>query len=122
MATRYPSNMRSRIRARALATAMLTTLLLASCAACPSTPVESAPAAEPAAAAIEPRVWREVFSGLARRADRGDADSARLALEMHRSAPHLYGEGFDATAAQLQHWHCRVQGRDAPCSQAAPAA
>ncbi len=121
MASKYPPSLRRRARWRGPVAAMLTTLLLA-CAACPFTPVESAPLSGELAAAAGPGLWREVFSGLAGRADRGDAESARLALEMHRMAPHVYGERFDATPAQLQRWHCRVSGRDAPCPVPAPAA
>ena len=121
MASIHPPSPRRRIRVRGPVAAMLTTLLLA-CAACPFTPVESAPVTDHADAAVDAGIWREVFSRLALRADRGDPDSARLALEMHRAAPQAYGERFGATPAQLQRWHCYVQGRDAPCLQEAPAA
>jgi len=121
MTNRHPPSPTPRLRMRGPVAAMLTTLLLA-CAACPFTPVESAPLSGQVVPVIEPGLWREVFSGLARRADRGDADSARLALEMHRMAPQVYGERFDATPAQLQRWHCHVSGRAAPCPPQAPAA
>ena len=121
MASSHPPRPRRRVRVRGPVAAMLTTLLLA-CAACPFTPVESAPVSDHAVASIDAGIWREVFSRLARRADRGDPDSARLALEMHRAAPQVYGERFGATPAQLQRWHCRVRGRDAPCPLETPAA
>ena len=116
---KFPLPMRGRARLRAPLALVLSTLLLA-CAACPFTPVESAtPAAPPADARS---LWRDVFGGLARRADRGDAESARLALEMHRVAPQVYGEALDATPAQLRAWHCRAARRDAPCEHETPAA
>jgi hypothetical protein len=95
--------------------AMFATLLLA-CAACPFAPAEPESIAPEFAAATPAPIWREVFAGLVRRADRGDAESARLALEMHGLAPRIYGERFDATPAQLQAWHCRAQRREPPCT------
>jgi hypothetical protein len=100
------------------------TLLLA-CVAAPFTPALPAdpPAAGPQAAVAVPsrELWREVYLRLARRADRGDADSARLALEMARDGLRLYGERLDATPQQLRRWACRAQGREPPCADA-PAA
>ena len=95
----------------------MATMLLA-CASCPFAPAETVSGV--VTEAFEPGPWRDVFAGLARRADRGDVDSARLALEMHRSAPQVYGQPFDATPEQLQRWHCRVFEREAPCHPTAP--
>jgi hypothetical protein len=113
-----PVSPRRAAAARGPLVLMLSTLLLA-CAACPFTPVESATRSDRLAGA-QP-FWREVFGGLARRADRGDAESARLALEMFRVAPQVYGEVLDATPAQLRAWRCRALHRDAPCAEAAAA-
>lgn len=119
MRIRLLPSLRRHARLRAPLALMLSTVLLA-CAACPFAPVESATLSGQTADA--PVLWREVFSGLARRADRGDAESARLALEMHRTAPQVYGEGFDATPMQLQFWQCRALRRDPPCPTETPAA
>ena len=121
MSTRHLPTARHRARVRAPLAAMLTTLLLA-CAACPFTPAESAQGDVELAAATTSIPWREMFAGLARRADHGDAESARLALEMFRLAPRVYGERFDATPAQLRAWQCRALQRELPCEAETPAA
>jgi len=102
----------------ALASTLCTALL-----ACAAGPSAAADADTPAVLA-EPAhpLWREIFGGLARRADRGDAESARLALEMHRVAPWAYGTAFDATPAQLRAWRCRAERREVPCAGDTPAA
>lgn len=101
------------------------TLLLA-CVAAPFAPV--LPADLPGAASLaglpmpsSRELWRDAYARLAQRAERGDADSARLALEMFRHAPQVYGERLDATPQQLQRWQCRAKGREPPCADA-PAA
>ena len=119
MRNRPAPSLRRRARLRAPLALMLTTVLIA-CAACPFTPVESATPSD--ATTDAPAVWREVFGSLAWRADRGDAESARLALEMFRSAPQAYGERFGATPRQLQTWECRALRREPPCVPEAPAA
>jgi hypothetical protein len=96
------------------------TLLLA-CVAAPFTPAlpadlhGAAPLAALPAPSHEP--WREAYARLVQRADRGDADSARLALEMFRHAPRVYGGRLDATPQQLQRWQCRAAGREPPCAE-----
>ena len=111
------SNGCSRVVRHGPMVAMLTTMLLA-CASCPFAPVE--PFSVGVTTPFEPGPWRDVFASLARRADGGDPDSARLALEMHRTAPQVYGEPLNATPEQLQRWHCRVHEHEAPCRLSAP--
>lgn len=115
MERRLPGDTRRRAWLRGAVCATLATLLLA-CAACPF-----APEAPSDAALGELTPWRDVFADVARRADLGDPASARIALEMHRLGPQLYGGGFDATPAQLQAWHCRALTRELPCAAAPPA-
>ncbi|WP_280150837.1 hypothetical protein [Piscinibacter sp. XHJ-5] len=84
-----------------------------------STPAQPAPDGDAfagiAAARVEQQLWREVYAGLARRADLGDADAARLALQMRRHGVAVYGTGFDASAAQLERWRQVAQRDDAAC-------
>ena len=102
----------SRAARRGPIVAVLTTMLLA-CASCPFAPAE--PFSVGVTVPFEPSPWRDVFASLARRADGGDPQSARLALEMHRTAPQVYGQPLHATPEQLQRWHCRAHEREAPC-------
>lgn len=98
---------------RAALALTLCTLLLA-CAACPFAP--DASAETPAATRVDGLgSWPALFAQLARRADGGDADAARAALEMVASGPAAYGMHFPATAAQLQSWRCRTLGLALPC-------
>jgi hypothetical protein len=56
----------------------------------------------------ERSVWTEVFATLARRADAGSVDAARLALQMLRLGPLIYGVSFEASAWQVQRWQRQV--------------
>ena len=56
----------------------------------------------------EHSVWTEVFATLARRADAGSVDAARLALQMLRLGPLIYGVSFEASAWQVQRWQRQV--------------
>ncbi len=95
-------------------------IMLLACAAFPFAPLTPAdPFDRPGAAEVT--LWPQVYAGLAQRADRGDADAARLALEMLRAAPQLYGRRFEATPSQLTLWTCRARGLEPPCAEA-PAA
>jgi hypothetical protein len=67
------------------------------------------------------RGWDEIYAWLGRRADAGERDAARLALEMHRAGPRVYGRDFRATPQQLQRWQCRAQGVEPPCESPARA-
>lgn len=48
--------------------------------------------------------WPEAFQALAQLADRGHAQAARVALQMRRFGPALYGWTFTASAAQIGRW------------------
>jgi hypothetical protein len=104
-------------------TSLLVATLATALVACATGPRAPLGADTPPMVAEAPQpLWGEIFGRLARRADRGDAESARLALEMHRVAPWAYGTTFDATPAQLHAWRCRAAGREAPCAAGAPLA
>jgi hypothetical protein len=48
--------------------------------------------------------FRDAFDGLARLADGGHADAARIALLMVAHGPRLFMQRFDVTTAQRQQW------------------
>jgi hypothetical protein len=48
--------------------------------------------------------WAAAWELLARLADRGHPRAARLALDMHRFGPRLFGGAFSADAARLASW------------------
>jgi hypothetical protein len=113
--------------ARRAESALLRVLLTmgVACMACALLVVSAA--AQPAGAADalagiaatqpEQQLWREVYAGLARRADLGDVDAARLALQMRRHGATVYGTSFDASAEQVERWR-QVALRDGvacPC-------
>jgi len=54
--------------------------------------------------AYERNHWDEAFTALARLADRGHPDAARMALQMWRFGPKLYQTNFSASAAQVERW------------------
>jgi len=56
----------------------------------------------------ERSVWTEVFATLAQRADAGSVEAARLALQMLRLGPLIYGISFEASAWQVQRWRRQV--------------
>jgi hypothetical protein len=112
METRKPAGTASHTWRHRQVLAMLATML----AACTSCAVIIDDGMSGRVAAVhEPSPWREVFAGLALRADHGDAQAARLAIEMVRTAPQVYGESFDATREQLRRWHARALTGDALC-------
>lgn len=69
-------------------------------------PAQADPAAEfdTAMAAYERNHWTQAFAAFARLGDAGHAQAARVALQMWRHGPALYGREFDATPAQRQQW------------------
>ncbi|TMH35975.1 MAG: hypothetical protein E6H58_02870 [Betaproteobacteria bacterium] len=73
-----------------------------------------APVTDAAAATTpsERSVWADVFTGVAHRADAGSVEAARLALQMHRYGPVVYGISFEATARQLQRWQRELESSD----------
>jgi hypothetical protein len=61
-------------------------------------------------------VWLDTYATLSRLADAGSVSASRLALEMHRVGPTVYGTEFPASTRQLQCWQWVVQcGRCDPC-------
>jgi hypothetical protein len=48
--------------------------------------------------------FRAAFDGLARLADEGHGDAARIALLMVAHGPRLFSQRFDITAAQRDQW------------------
>lgn len=48
--------------------------------------------------------WSEAWELLARTADGGDPQAARLALDMHRFGPSLFGRTFSVGEARLAAW------------------
>jgi len=77
--------------------ALASSLLLLGCA--------SAGSAQPAwPCGAQQELWLASYTALVRRADLGDADAARQALEMREHGPRVYGIRFEATPDQLQRW------------------
>lgn len=54
-------------------------------------------------------VWAEVYESVTRLADAGSAAAARLALQMHRLGPSVYGVAFEASESQLRRWQWQVE-------------
>lgn len=48
--------------------------------------------------------WPQSYAQLASLADRGHVEAARIASQMHRWGPRLYGQHFHADAERLAHW------------------
>ena len=61
-------------------------------------------ALDAALADYERNHWREAYGAFCRLADDGDAEAARLALQMFRYGPQLYGERFEAVPRAVQRW------------------
>ena len=56
---------------------------------------------------------RAAFDELSRLADGNHAEAARIALQMHRYGPILYGAQFALSTAQVAHWKVvALQGND----------
>jgi len=93
----------------------------------PNTPegtVRAAPAPAPTPdagsavlpASSEPNVWAEIYTTVSRLADSGSVSASRLALQMHRFGPTIYGMSFEASDWQLQRWQWQLEcGRCEPC-------
>jgi hypothetical protein len=113
------------IPCRPVAVVLLMTAALA-CAARPAQ-AQAAPAAPTFAAAMsayETNHWAQSYEMLAHLADGGHAEAARIAAQMHRWGPRLYGQRFPASAAQLARWQqlAWCQGSaSAPCTVATQA-
>jgi len=61
--------------------------------------------------------WAQSYALLVALADGGHVEASRIASQMHRWGPRLYGQRFTAGADQLARW--QLQAR---CGSAAPAA
>jgi hypothetical protein len=48
--------------------------------------------------------WAEAYAAFGQLADRGHRDAARIALQMWRYGPALYGTSFAADAQQVERW------------------
>lgn len=70
---------------------------------------DDTPAFDLALAEYERHHWAEAYAGLATLADAGHREAARIALEMHRLGPALYGLRFDATPYQQLTWQWHIR-------------
>ena len=83
---------------------------LALCSAMKSGLAQSVPEAqtareyEAALAAYENSHWQQAFDALAKLADKGHPEAARMALRMKRFGSALYGREFVATGRQEELW------------------
>lgn len=66
----------------------------------------AAPAPHAAAALDDPEIflWRAAYQRVARLADKGDAEAARLALRMRHAVPRLSGNTLQVSPSQLRRW------------------
>ena len=107
---------------RSLATALFVALLGGAAVAQPATDNADAAAVDLAHAAYERNHWHQAYGAFAALADRGHAESARIALQMVRRGPALYGTAFRAGDEQLRRWawllSCPGGSSDAACSVA----
>jgi len=55
-------------------------------------------------AAYERNHWPEAYRAMSALAERGNADAARIAVQMWRHGPKLYGQSFTASKAQVEDW------------------
>jgi hypothetical protein len=61
------------------------------------------------------QAWAETYSVVARLADTGSSEASRLALQMYRNGPAIYGMSFRASNQQLQRWQRQLVCRAPPC-------
>lgn len=86
----------------------------------PSTPPTVAQRFDDALLAYERNHWPEAYAAFTALADSGHVQSARVAAQMHRWGPRLYGMRFAATTAQLALWQ-RLAADQAATATAASA-
>jgi hypothetical protein len=72
--------------------------------AAPSAQAQPPTAFDTAMDAYAHQHFRAAFDGLARLADGGHGDAARIALLMVAHGPRLFSQRFDITAAQRDQW------------------
>lgn len=84
----------------------LSATLLAACLSLPLACRAEAPAPtfDDAIHLYERNHWAEAFAAFARLADAGDADAARIALQMHAWGPRLYGQAFELAPERARAW------------------
>lgn len=105
---RYPLRCRARPSASTLLAACAAAVLAG--ASAPALAQPAAAAAPPAPSAVaafdDPEVglWRSAYLRVARLADAGDAEAARLALRMRHLLPRLFGSSLEVSAVQLRRW------------------
>lgn len=106
----------------------LVALLLAAAALSAVSPararaVDDAAAFDAALQHYEANHWAQAYAALARLADRGHPESARIALQMWIHGPRLYGVEFSASARQVERWAerwgCGGDATDGPCQSIA---
>ncbi len=85
-----------------LLAAVLTLAPAAHCAPAPAAAEDASFAA--AMAAYQNSHWAQSYAMLATLADHGHPEAARIASQMHRWGPRLYGQHFQASAAQRAQW------------------
>ena len=69
-----------------------------------ASPDDDALAFRAAMAAYQSRQWQQSYAAFTVLADGGHVQSARVAAQMHRWGPRLYGMRLSATTAQLALW------------------
>lgn len=72
-------------------------------------PPPAGPASSAAGTGSSITVWAEVYESVARLADSGSVAAARLALQMHRYGPSVYGVSFEASDLQLRRWQWQAE-------------
>jgi hypothetical protein len=68
--------------------------------------------------AYERSHWRAAFEGFAGLADLGHAEAARVALQMSRFGPVLYGQDFETAPPRQQRWRAVTADHRVTASQA----
>ena len=108
-----------------VAFAVVLALLAGAASAQPTRTSDAAPAFDAAMVAYERNHWDEAFAALARLADRGHPEAARMALQMWRFGPKLYQTDFSASAAQVERWtqlwSCSADAASGACRNATQA-
>jgi hypothetical protein len=101
---------------RSLACAWLAGAMLTAASAQAAPAAEDAPSFGSAMAAYERNHWDQAYAAFIALADQGDAEAARIALQMWRHGPALYQRAFAANAHQVARWSrvWRCGGADAP--------
>lgn len=90
--------------ARAATPLLLALLLTVGAPHSRAAPADNALAFGAAMSAYQSRQWRQSYTAFTGLADGGHVQSARVAAQMHRWGPRLYGVRFAATTAQLALW------------------